>query len=130
LQEIVRQLRMAGAKANSSCGIHVHMDGANHTPQSFIRLMDFAIGRQDLFYKALEIGNRADRWCKKMNRCLLKAMKADTEKTRASLERIWYSAVNDGYTGGIDHQRYNSSRYHGINLHSFFTKGTVDYPLK
>lgn len=32
LQQIVRKLREAGAIANSSCGIHVHVDGANHTP--------------------------------------------------------------------------------------------------
>lgn len=32
LQNIVRALREAGAIANSSCGIHVHVDGKNHTP--------------------------------------------------------------------------------------------------
>ena len=129
LQNVVRALRRAGAVANSSCGIHVHVDGKNHTPASLTRLMNFAIGRQDLFYEALEIGDRANRWCKKMNKRLLAAMKHDTEKTKESLERIWYSRVNDGYTGGIDHQHYNTSRYHGINLHAFFTKGTVEFRL-
>ena len=129
LQEIIRLLRKAGAIANSSCGIHVHVDGKDHTPESLTRLMGFAIGRQDLFYEALGIGDRADRWCRKMNRNLLKAMQKDTEKTRDSLERIWYSAVNDGYEGGISHNHYNASRYHGINLHAFFTKGTVEFRL-
>lgn len=129
LQEIVRLLRKAGAVANESCGIHVHVDGKDHTPESLTRLMGFAIGRQDLFYEALGIGDRADRWCKKMNRDLLKAMKKDTTKTRDSLERIWYSAVNDGYQGGINYTHYNPSRYHGINLHAFFTKGSVEFRL-
>lgn len=129
LQNIVRALRAAGAIANDSCGIHVHVDGANHTPESLTRLMNFAVGRQDLFYEALEIGSRANRWCQKMNRTLLAAMKRDSEKSKDSLERIWYSRANDGYTGGIDHQHYNSSRYHGINLHAFFTKGTVEFRL-
>ena len=129
LQNIVRALREAGAIANSSCGIHVHVDGANHTPESLTRLMNFAVGRQDLFYEALEIGGRADRWCKKMDKSLLDAMKADSQRTKASMERIWYSPVNGGYTGGIHHQHYNPSRYHGINLHAFFTKGTVEFRL-
>lgn len=129
LQNIVRALRAAGAIANDSCGIHVHVDGANHTPESLTRLMNFAVGWQDLFYEALEIGSRANRWCQKMNRTLLAAMKRDSEKSKDSLERIWYSRANDGYTGGIDHQHYNSSRYHGINLHAFFTKGTVEFRL-
>lgn len=129
LQNVIRALRAAGAIANDSCGIHVHVDGANHTPASLTRLMNFAIGRQDLFYEALQIGDRANRWCRKMNRTLFTAMKSDTAKTRDSLEHIWYSTVNDGYDGDIDHRHYNSTRYHGINLHAFFTKGTVEFRL-
>ena len=129
LQEIVRKLVKGGAVANSSCGIHVHVDGANHTPQSLTRLMNFAIGRQDLFYEALQIGDRANRWCHKISRDLLNAMKKDHEKIPHSMEVIWYSKVNDGYDGGIDHRHYNSTRYHGINLHAFFTKGTVEFRL-
>ena len=128
LQNIVRVLRKAGAIANSSCGIHVHVDGANHTADSLTRLVNFATGRQDLFYEALEIGARADRWCHKMNKTLLKAMKANGTD-RDAIERIWYSRANDNYTGSIDHEHYNSTRYHGINLHAFFTKGTVEFRL-
>lgn len=130
LQKIVRKLVEKGAVANSSCGIHVHIDGANHTPQSLTRLLNFAIGRQDLFYEALEINNnRMFQYCKKMSLDLLKAMKNDNEKTVHSMEAIWYSTVNDDYNGGIDHNHYNSTRYHGINLHAFFTKGTVEFRL-
>jgi hypothetical protein len=56
-------------------------------------------------------------------------MKHDTVRTRESMERIWYSAVNDGYSYGISHEHYNRTRYHGINLHAFFTKGTVEFRL-
>lgn len=129
LQNIVRALVAKGAFANSSCGIHVHVDGARHTPDSLTRLLNFAVGRQDLFYEALQIGARGDQWCHKMSKALLVAMKNDTSKTKASAERIWYSRSNDGYTGGIDHEHYNATRYHGINLHAFFTKGTVEFRL-
>ena len=128
LQEIVRKLRAAGAIANSSTGIHVHVDGANHTPESMTRLVNFFVGRQDLFYEALEIGHRADRWCKKIDKTLLKAMK-EADKDRSSMEQVWYSSANSGYRGSIDHSHYNDTRYHGINLHAFFTKGTVEFRL-
>ena len=128
LQNIVRELRKAGAIANNSCGIHVHVDGKNHTAESLTRLINFATGRQDLFYEALEIGERANQWCHKMNKALLKAMKS-SDNSRESLERIWYSEANDGYRGGINHEHYNRTRYHGINLHAFFTKGTVEFRL-
>lgn len=131
LQNIVRALVKAGAIANSSCGIHVHVDGANHTPQSLSRLLNFATGRQDLFYEALSIGTRADRWCSPINKELMKSAKSASSKDE--LERIWYSSKNivrgHAYTGTIDHQHYNETRYHGINLHAFFTKGTVEFRL-
>ena len=128
LQNIVRALREAGAIANKSCGIHVHVDGAKHTPESLTRLVNFATGRQDLFYEALQIGARADRWCQKMSSELLKAMK-NTVKARGNMEATWYSPANDNYAGGISHEHYNSTRYHGINLHAFWTKGTVEFRL-
>lgn len=129
LQNIIRKLREAGAKSDKSCGIHIHVDGANHTPESLKRLVNFFTARQDLIYEALEIGQRANRWCRKYDNTLLDAIRKEKNLSKNSLETIWYSSANGGYMGGIDHQHYNSTRYHGINLHAFFTKGTVEFRL-
>lgn len=129
LQNIIRKLRENGAKAHSSCGIHIHVDGANHTAVSLRRLVNFMTARQDLIYEALQIGDRESSWCHKLNKTLLDAMKKDKYLTKEKAEEIWYSRANDGYCGRIDHQHYNSTRYHGVNLHSFFTKGTVEFRL-
>ena len=127
LQAIIRALRTAGAKSNSSCGIHVHVDGVNHTSSSLKKLVEFFTNRQDLIYESLQIGDRADRWCKKINKDLNSAFKNDKEGR--NLEALWYSGANDGYYGGISHEHYNSTRYHGLNLHAFFSKGTVEFRL-
>lgn len=129
LQQIVRDLRNSGAMVNSSCGIHIHVDGANHTPHSLRRLVNFMISRQDLIYESLEIGSRASRWCLKLSSDLLTEMKKKKEISREQVETIWYSPNNDDYFGGIDHTHYNRTRYHGINLHSYFSKGTVEFRL-
>lgn len=129
LQNIIRKLRENGAKAHSSCGIHIHVDGANHTAASLRRLVNFMTARQDLIYEALQIGDRESNWCHKLNKTLLDAMKKDKNLTKEKAEEIWYSRANDGYCGGIDHQHYNATRYHGVNLHSFFAKGTVEFRL-
>jgi len=129
LQRIIRKLRENGAKTNNSCGIHIHVDGANHSPDSLKRLVNFMIARQDLIYEALEIGERERRWCRKINVNILKEMKNHKELTKEITETIWYSSANDNYTGGIDHSHYNHTRYHGVNLHSFFSKGTVEFRL-
>lgn len=107
LQEVIRALVKKGAMANSSCGIHVHVDGANHTPESLCRLLNFATGRQDLFYEALQIGSRADHWCHKINPTLFREMKKNGRASRNDAERIWYSVANDGYDGGVDSSHYD-----------------------
>ena len=129
LQNIIRKLRENGAKSHSSCGIHIHVDGANHNASSLRRLVNFMTSRQDLIYEALEIGSREHDWCHKLNSSLLTEMKKDKNLSKEKAEQIWYSSANDGYCGGIDHQHYNSTRYHGVNLHSYFSKGTVEFRL-
>ena len=65
LQEAVRQVRHAGAKVNTSCGIHVHVDGANHTPKSLKNLLSIMYAKEDILFKALQVDpNRVD-YCKK-----------------------------------------------------------------
>lgn len=129
LQTIIRKLKNNGAKSHRSCGIHIHVDGTNHTPQSLRRLVNFMTSRQDLIYEALQIGDRASHWCHKLNASLLDEMKKERNLTKEKAEQIWYSRANDGYTGGISHEHYNTTRYHGVNLHSFFSKGTVEFRL-
>ena len=38
--EVVRALREAGARTDSSCGIHIHVGFGRHTPQSLRRLVN------------------------------------------------------------------------------------------
>lgn len=129
LQDIIRKLRESGAKSHSSCGIHIHVDGTNHNANSLQRLVNFTISRQDLIYEALEIDNREYRWCKKLNSSILDEMQKDKKLSEEKIEQIWYSNANDGYSEGINHDHYNKTRYHGINLHSYFSKGTVEFRL-
>lgn len=129
LQKIIRKLKENGAKAHSSCGIHIHVDGANHNPKSLRRLVNFMTSRQNLIYEALEIGQRESNWCRKLNTALLNEMKKVKDLTKERAEQIWYSSANNGYSGGVSHVHYNSTRYHGVNLHSYFSKGTVEFRL-
>lgn len=131
LQTVVRKLKENGAVRHNSCGIHVHVDGSNHNAASIRRLLNFIANRQDLIYEALGIGERADHWCRKINPEMYRRMKECGNITKEEAENIWYSRVNDGYCGGEFEKsyHYNPTRYHGINLHSYFTKGTIEFRL-
>ena len=115
LQNIVRRLRKAGGMTNSSCGIHIHLDGDPHTPRSIRNFINLIASRNDLFYKALQIEPERMNYCKKMDEYLVERMNRSKPKTFAHLENIWYSGYNGNRNG-----HYHNSRYHFLNLHCFF----------
>ena len=57
---------------------------------------------------------------------LVKTVNKKKPKTMAKLADIWYTSQGEGYGRG---QHYNGSRYHMLNLHATFTKGTVEFRL-
>lgn len=130
VQEIVRLFRKAGAVVNYSCGIHIHVDGANHDAHSLRRIVKFFAARQHLVYEGLQITPaRSNQWCKPIATSLIDEMAKIKNISRDEMESIWYSDANNGYSGRVDHSHYNHTRYHGLNLHSFFSKGTVEFRL-
>ncbi len=124
LQEVVRRLRHSGAFVNSQCGIHIHVDASRYTPQTLRNLVNIIASKEDILYKALRIDPARMRWCKKTNERLLEAINRRKPQTMEALKDIWYA----GSTRGRD-EHYNDTRYHGLNLHSTFTKGTVEFRL-
>lgn len=129
LQNIIRKFKEIGGVPHSSCGIHIHIDGANHTATSLRRMVNFMLSRQEIIYEALNIEARKDRWCRPICKKLYDTMKKESNLTKDKAEQIWYSEANDNYWGGVNHNHYNETRYHALNLHSFFSKGTVEFRL-
>lgn len=125
LQECVRQVRYAGAKVNSSCGIHVHVDASNHNRQSLKNLIGIMYSKEDILFKALQVNeSRASHWCQKVREPMLRqARTLSSEETTdlTQLERIWY----EGDVCSSEH--YNWTRYYALNLHSVFYRGTVEW---
>ena len=115
VQELVRRLRKAGGFTNSSTGIHIHLDGAPHTPRSIRNFVNIIASKNDLFYKALQIEPGRMSYCKKMDTYLVKRMNQQKPKTLQHIAHIWYEGYN-----GSQYSHYHASRYHFLNLHSFF----------
>lgn len=124
LQELVRQLRHNGAFVNPSCGIHIHVGAERFTPQTLRNIVNIIASKEDILYKALQIDPRRLRYCQKTNDKLLETINRKKPKTMSELADVWYAEAP------YDRQRhYNSTRYHGLNLHATFTKGTVEFRL-
>lgn len=115
VQSLARRLRKAGGFANKSCDIHIHLDGSNHTARSIRNFVNIIASHNDLFYKSLQIAPERMRYCKKMDAYLVERMNQVKPETLAQIESIWY----EDYTGSRS-GHYHESRYHFLNLHSFF----------
>jgi len=124
IQEIIRKLRSAGAIANSSCGIHIHVDASIHNANTLRNITNIMASKEDLIYKALQVNVARERkYCKKVEQSFLEELNRKKPKTLDDVSRIWYNG-NDG-----SHQHYHNSRYHCLNLHSVFQKGTIEFRL-
>ena len=128
LQEIIREIRKAGALVNTSCGMHIHVGGKDFTPQTVRNLVNNLASKEDLLIHALKVhGNRLGEYCKRTNLRFLKELNAKKPETMAQLAAIWYNEPERIATR--EHGHYDYSRYTICNLHALFTKGTVEFRI-
>lgn len=129
LQELIRRLRKAGAKSDASrgCGVHIHIGANGHTPQTMRNLANIMASHEELLADALNLDRgRIRRYCRTVDPKFLQQLNKKKPKTMSRFADIWYSAQNCDY--GRDHH-YNDSRYHMLNFHATFTKGTIEFRL-
>ena len=126
VQELVRKLRKAGAKADpANCGIHVHIGLGEHTPKTLRNLVNMVNAKEDLLTQALAINpDRRYHWCAPVDQRFLERLNREKPKTMEALARLWYSDRDWEYHA---HQHYDPSRYRLLNLHAVWQKGTIEF---
>lgn len=128
LQEVVREIRAAGFKVNESCGIHVHvgtktLDGEEMSGKALKILAKTMKAKERIIKRATK--RVASRWCRDLSDDVVARISNATNDKNA-IGRAWYGVRN--YSGyARDH--YHGSRYHALNLHSVFYRGTVEYRM-
>ena len=129
LQELVRRLRKAGAKSDYTrgCGVHIHIGAKGHTAQTLRNLANIMASHESLLADALALDHyRMSRYCRTVNPRFIETVNSRKPSTMSDLADIWYSTNNATYGRN---QHYNDSRYHMLNLHATFTKGTIEFRL-
>jgi hypothetical protein len=122
LQRIVRALRGAGARADHSCGIHIHVDGSRFDAKSAANLAKIVHKQERLLEHALRINDaRLSRYCRPIEAGFIERLGTSKPSSKEALSLAWYGRSN------VIPQRYCPSRYHGLNLNSFFYRGTIEF---
>ena len=129
LQELIRRLRRVGAKSDSTrgCGVHIHIGAKGHTPQTLRNLANIMASHESLLAEALDLDHyRMRRYCRTVDPRFLEQLNRRKPTSMADLADIWYRSQGASYGRS---QHYNGSRYHMLNFHATFTKGTVEFRL-
>ena len=129
LQELCRVMRRNGAQsdADRGCGIHIHIGADGHNAQTLRNLTNIMAAHEDILVQALKISSsRTFHYCKTVDPRFLSQINSVKPTTMTELARVWYGSQN-ATSGQTEH--YNSSRYHMLNLHATFTKGTIEFRL-
>ena len=129
LQKLIRRLRKAGAKSDATrgCGVHIHIGAKGHTAQTLRNLANIMASHESLLADALNIDrNRIDDYCAMVSPRFIREINDRKPSTMSDLADIWYTA---NYASSGRNEHYNDSRYHMLNLHATFTKGTIEFRL-
>ena len=125
VQAIIRALRAAGAHPDPSCGIHVHVGLGEHTPRTLRNLVNLVNAKEDLLTQALRIApERRDRWCRPVDPDFLERLNRAKPTSSEALARLWYDDRNWECHA---HTHYDPTRYHLLNLHAVWQKGTIEF---
>ena len=123
VQEVTRVLRRAGAFANKTCGLHLHVGKERFTAKTLRNLVNIVASKEDLIYQALQVDEaRERRYCQKVNQSFLEELNRQKPTELDELADLWYKGYNDRRSS-----KYHPSRYHGANLHAVFHGPTIEY---
>ena len=120
LQEVIRALRKEGAITGPQydCGTHIHIDAADYTPQQLRNLVNLWSSKEDYLWDALQVSSDRSNYCRKIDRRFVEEMNRRKPKTFDVIKRLWYAE-----TDSSPNHHYNPTRYHALNLHSYFQHG-------
>jgi len=130
LQTVVRELRKIGASVNNTCGVHVHVESRHLDERGLARLFNLVKRHETLLYTALEVkGSRSKSFCRRLPARISNRIR-DRKKEfyrpgKDPMPEIWYGSEEAARCESREH--YHSTRYYGLNLHSHWFRGTVEF---
>lgn len=120
LQAVADALSDAGAVTGAEfrAGFHIHMDGAEITPQKLINLVNFYSSKENYFWQVLDVPDNREPYCQRINRDFVAELNLRKTQTLDEIAELWYKHSDSKYKS----DRYKS-RYRFLNLHSLFQSG-------
>ena len=122
LQEIVRAVAKTGAEVSEKTGIHIHVDAGPFDGRSLSNLAKIVYKQELLIYDSLDVYlNRQADYAQPLTDNLIHRINQQRPKTKAEFKSVWYNDPD------VFPTRFHFTRYHGLNLNSVYTQGTIEF---
>lgn len=122
LQQVVRAIHECGATVDDKCGMHIHVDASAFDGKTLANLAKIVHKQEELILIALGVSEtRKHRYTKPMCSEFIARIERSRPKTKDQMNRIWYGYHNE------HPEHYDQSRYHGVNFHSVWYRGTIEF---
>jgi hypothetical protein len=134
LNEVYRALQLLGdiekVRVDESCGFHVHhgIDRETYGCEQLKQLVRIVHPMEAEFYLLIPGDRQIAETCRPLEvplKAFLEACDGSCESEGCRARRLWYSSENR-YDPKAD-SRYDKTRYHGLNLHSYWYRSTVEF---
>lgn len=128
--ELLNELE--GVNIDETCGFHVHhgVEQGAYNCEQLKQLVGLVHPMESLFYLLIP-GERQNRTtCRPMEidvKAFLKECDPICGPDNCRLKRLWYSLENRYDPLQAKHPRYDTTRYHGLNLHSYWYRSTIEF---
>ena len=111
-----------GAWVNSSCGFHVHFNSIDKSPREVAHIAIVYQKYQNILKAMMPNSRQSSNWCRdsEMNINTLRNVDSETNL----IDEYYESMGNEPST-----DKYNDARYCGINIHSRYYHGTIEFRL-
>jgi hypothetical protein len=121
-----------GIDIDASCGMHVHhgVDPATYNCKELQQLVRIVHHYEDLFYLLIPGERRDAETCRPMEidvNAFMDVCEGDHDGHNCQIKDLWYSLQNRYDAKRGVNSRYDRTRYHGLNLHSYWYRSTIEF---
>ena len=117
---------------DTSCGFHVHhgVDIEKYGCKQLRQLVRIVHEYENQFYVLIPGDRQNAETCRPMEidvEAFLDICECESETGNCRIKNLWYSPENRYDTESSRNPRYDKTRYHGLNLHSYWYRGTIEF---
>lgn len=131
LYQVINLLReFPEIQVNETCGFHVHhgVDPETFGNRELFQLMRIVAIFENYIFHLLPEDRRHAETCRPLEIDLYKWFRRNGSQRRVpQVKNLWYSPENRDDDKTPKHRKLHPTRYHGLNLHSYWYRGTVEF---